>query len=248
MTKSVKTKIVAILMAVVCLFSAFVVMAGAVNPYQPGVYEVTAKNGVYVFAAPSGASDHFAIIRKGVQLDVMKVAGDWGLINTGAIYGWIFLPYCEEFTMPGTYADGYYTVTAAKAYVYKVASAYGQKIVALKKGTTVFVTALGGDWGAVNFTSGGRRIQGFVYLRQFAFNDPIPVYDTGLYVANRAVNAYRQPSVNALKYGTLVKGTQFTVNAVSNDWGRITVNYRGNLIQAWVYLPYAAKVVWNPIT
>lgn len=246
MTKSVKTKLVAILMAVVCLFSAFVVTASAA--YKPGVYEVTAKNGVYVFTAPSGKADHFAIARKGVQFEVIKTNGDWGYVKglattTGAKTGWVYLPYCEAFQMPGDYDDGYYTVTAAKAYVYKYATAYGQKIAALKKGDIVAVTFIGGDWGYVSYISGSKRISGYVYLRQFEAFDEYAGFEPGLYVAVKAVNIYRAASANSLKYGTLKKGTQFTVTAVSNDWGKIKVKYHGQIIPAYVYLPYCAEVI-----
>ena len=245
MTKSVKTKLVAILMAVICLFSASVVMANAAG--APDVYEVAAKNGVYVFTAPSGAADHFAIARKGVQFEVAAYAGDWGYVKniattTGAKTGWVYLPYCAQLQLPGTFTDGYYTVTAAKAYVYKYATAYGQKIAALKKGDIVAVEAIGGDWGYVSYISSGKTIKGYVYLRQFKAFAEYQFAQPGLYVAMKAVNIYRAASANSLKYGTLKKGTQFTVTAVSGDWGKIKVKYHGQIIPAYVYLPYCAVV------
>jgi uncharacterized protein YgiM (DUF1202 family) len=243
MTKSVKTKLVAILMAVVCLFSAFVVMASAAD-----VFEVEAKNGVYVFTAPSGAAEHFAIARKGVQFEVAKYAGDWGYVKglattTGAKTGWVYLPYCKELVLPGEFEDGYYTVTAAKAYVYKYATAYGQKIATLKKGDIVAVDAIGGDWGYVSFTNNGKTVKGYVYLRQFKAFKEYKFAQPGLYVAMKAVNIYRANSANSLKYGTLKKGTQFTVTAVAGDWGRIKVKYHGQIIPAYVYMPYCAEVI-----
>lgn len=246
MTNNVKTKLVAILMAVVCLFSAFVVMANAADAGD--VYEVAAKNGVYVFTAPSAAADHFAIARKGVQFELAAVNGDWAYVKklattTGAKNGWVYLPYCTELQMPGTFKDGYYTVAAAKAYVYKYATAYGQKIAALKKGDIVSVKAVGGDWGYVSYTSAGKTVKGYVYLRQFAAFSEYQFAEPGLYVAMKAVNIYRANSANSLKYGTLKKGTQFTVNAVIGDWGKIKVKYHGQIIPAYVYLPYCSAIV-----
>ncbi len=244
MTKSVKTKLVAILMAVICLFSAFVVMTNAAGE----VYEVAAKNGVYVFTAPSGAAPHFAIARKGVQFEVTSYSGDWAYVKglqttTGAKSGWVYLPYCEELQMPGTFTKGYYTVTAAKAYVYKYATAYGQKIASLKKGDIVSVQPVGGDWGYVSYTANGKVINGYVYLRQFAAFAEYQFAQPGLYVAMKAVNIYRANSANSLKYGTLKKGTQFTVFAVAGDWGKIKVKYHGQVIPAYVYMPYCAAVL-----
>ena len=133
---------------------------------KTGSYSVTASI-LLVRAEPNTNAKRVGKLTKGTNVYVSRLNGDWGYITYNGTSGWVALKYLSTSSGSATPAasvksGNVYTVIADALNVRRSASASSTRLDTIKKGTSVRVTQVSGNWAYVTYSKNSKIRQGWV--------------------------------------------------------------------------------------
>ena len=117
-----------------------------VSNYTTGIATITA-DALHIREKASASSESLGTYKKGDQVTITEVSGNWGKTEDG----WINLKYTK---MEKTFNTGTGTVTASSLNIREKPSASSEDLGSLKKGEKVTILDTEGNWGKIEYKTG----------------------------------------------------------------------------------------------
>ena len=204
---------------------------------------VNTSTRVYKKASSSSSS---ASLPKGTQVNVIAIKGSWALIERNGIGGYTYVKYLTPVGQAAT-AEPTATpeptpaptvdtskaipavVTAASVTVYKSANTSSTVLGALKKGAALNVIAINGEWAYVERSGAYGYCKASALTPASQLNTPAPSQKLDAPVpaaATTSTKVYQEASTSSACIGTLSKGKEVNVVALTTDgkWAQIELN------------------------
>lgn len=239
-------KIIAVMIAAVCVFSLFSTAVYAQYPCQVQVYG-TDKEGLAMKASPDVNASRYQVIPENASLSIDQVNGGWGHTSYNGQTGWVALEYTR---IQGGYTSlapsyGYITPTT---YTVRGTDGEGLELRVdpsiqcstfgpIPEGASVVVTAIINDWG-YTFYNGHYGYANLTYLTKWAppSTPTANNYYVMVYATDREGLALKAAAdINSARYMLIPEDVILNIDSVSqNGWGH--TNYNG--YSGWVALRY----------
>ena len=239
-------RIIAAVLAAICISSMVSVTAYAQSPCQVQVYD-TGNEGLALKTSPDINAGRYLYIPEKASLSIDQIINGWGHTSYSGKTGWVALQYTKiqgNYTVPEPYygliVPTPYTVsgTLGEGLELRVdptiqCSTYGP----IPEGMTVMVSAISNDW-AYTWYNGHTGWANLTYLKKW--EAPAEPTKDNYYVI--VYNTYQEglalkvtPDINSTRILLIPENTALTIDAVSdNGWGH--TSYRG--YSGWVSLRY----------
>lgn len=140
---------------------------------KQGNYFVTASS-LRIRKAPKTSAGVVGTVKKGTIVTISKLNGDWGYLSAGATQGWIALKYLSHYNSNVQSESAVSVYSASNRTLYKVTadslnvrasgSTRAHKIDSIRRGTSVFILKVDGEWGRIAYKKSGKIQYGWVNL------------------------------------------------------------------------------------
>ena len=200
---------------------------------------VTAAS-VTVYKSANTSSTVLGALKKGAALNVIAINGEWAYVERSGAYGYCkvsaLTPASQAATPTPTPAPPVDTrkaipavVSAASVTVYKSANTSSTVLGTLKKGAALNVIAINGSWAYVERSGAYGYCKASALTPASQLNTPAPSQKLDAPVpaaATTSTKVYQEASTSSACIGTLSKGKEVNVVALTTDgkWAQIELN------------------------